>query len=222
MTERVLYMAGVVIVGWSVTVGLRALPFLLFAGKNRELPKWVERFGMIVSPLIIAGLIFYSYAGLEWRTIWPYLAGALTIGLQLAFRNPLVAIVAGTALYMCALNCGCTTTPSVHLDMRDPSIHYSDRGIKMNDTSVSPVEVVGILKDNEVPTDRVIHIRVEPDTRDLTGARTLLGILAAGGYTRPVLVTERHSESYNTGKRKSPEPTNAANEPKKIRYKKAQ
>lgn len=221
MTERILYLLGVVAVGWAVTVGLRALPFVLFAGKNRELPKWVERFGTIVSPLIIACLIVYSYSGLEWRTVWPYLAGGLTIGLQLVFRNPLVAIVAGTALYMCALNCGCASTPSVQLDMRDPSIHYSDHGIKMNDMVVTPEEVVDILKDNDIPTDRVIHVRVEPNTLNLNGARTLMGYLAKGGYTRSVLVTERHSESYNTGKQKAPEPTKAAPAPKKIRYKKA-
>lgn len=221
MTERILYLLGIVAVGWAVTVGLRALPFMLFAGKGKELPKWVGKFGSFASPVIIAGLIFYSYSGLEWQTVWPYLAGLLTIALQLAFRNPLVAIVAGTALYMCALNCGCTSTRAVQLDMRDPSIRYSDRGITMNDQTVQPVEVVEILRDNDIPTDRVIHIRIAPDTRDLGGARTLMGILAKGGYTRPVLVTERHSESFNLGKQKKPDLPQPTPAPKKIRYKKA-
>lgn len=221
MTERILYLLGVVTVGWAVTVGFRALPFVLFAGKNRELPKWVERFGTIVSPLIIACLIVYSYSGLEWRTAWPYLAGVLTIGLQLAFRNPLVAIVSGTALYMCALNCGCTSAPIIRLDSKDPSIHYSDRGIKMNNMFVSPEEVVEVLKDNDIPTDRQISILYEQGTRNLMGARTLMGYLAKGGYTRSILVSETKSESYVTGKHATPEPSKAAPAPKKIRYKKA-
>lgn len=222
MNHDILYLLGVVAVGWGVTVGLRALPFLLFAGRDRELPKSVERFGAFVSPVIIAALIVYSYSSLAWTTPYPYLAGLLTVGLQLVLRNPLVSIIAGTALYMTLLSCGCSSTPVVQLDMRDPSISYSDFGIKIDDTPVNAVEVVKILKENDIPTDRVIHIRVEPDIRDLSGARTLMGILAKGGYTRPVLVTERHSESYATGKKKAPEnKRQSANKPKKIRYKKA-
>lgn len=221
MTDRVLYLLGVVAVGWAMTVGLRFLPFLLFAGKDRPLPRWVERFGAFVSPVIIAGLIVYSYAGLEWKTVWPYLAGALTIGLQIVWRNPLVSIIAGTVVYMCALNCGCTSQRIVQLDKSDPSIRYSDYGITMNGTSVNPVEVVKVLRDNDIPTDRVIHIRMEEGTRDLRGARTLMGILAKGGYTRPVLVSERKSEAFNTGRPKKAPPPAAAQGPRKIRYKKA-
>lgn len=222
MTHDILYLLGIVAVGWAVTIGLRSLPFLLFAGRDRELPKSVERFGAFVSPVIIAALIAYSYSSLAWKTPYPYLAGMLTVGLQLLLRNPLVSIVAGTALYMSLLATGCTSTPGIQLDMREPSIIYSDFGIKIGETPVNAVEVVQILKDNDIPTDRVIHIRVDPETKDLSGARTLMGILARGGYTRPVLVTERHSESYATGKKKKPENAkSAANQPKKIRYKKA-
>ena len=221
MTDRVLYLLGVVAVGWAVTVGLRFLPFLLFAGKDRPLPRWVERFGAFVSPVIIAGLIVYSYAGLEWKTVWPYLAGALTIGLQIVWRNPLVSIIAGTVVYMCVLNCGCTSQRIVQLDKSDPSIHYSDYGITMNGASINPVEVVKVLRDNDIPTDRVIHIRMEEGTRDLRGARTLMGILAKGGYTRPVLVSDRKSEAFNTGRPKKAPPPVAAQGPRKIRYKKA-
>lgn len=222
MTHDILYLFGLVAVGWAVTVGLRALPFLLFAGRDRELPKSVERFGSIISPVIIAGLIVYSYSALAWKTPYPYLAGVLTVGLQLTVKNPLVSIIAGTALYMCLLTTGCTSTPSIQLDMREPSISYSDFGIKIGETPVNAVEVVNVLRENDIPTDRVIHIRVAPETQDLNGARTLMGILARGGYTRPVLVTERHSESYATGKKKKPEMTKKASaKPKKIRYKKA-
>ena len=106
MTDEIVYMFCVVAACFVVNYGLRALPFLLFAGRDRELPRWIERFGSLLSPVIIAVLVVYSYSGLEWRTACPYLAGALTIGLQIWKRNPLVSIVAGTALYMALLACG--------------------------------------------------------------------------------------------------------------------
>ncbi len=65
MAERILYTAGVVVAAWAVTFALRSLPFLLFAGRGREVPPSIERFGTIISPVIIAGLIVYSYSGLE-------------------------------------------------------------------------------------------------------------------------------------------------------------
>lgn len=221
MTARVLYLLGVVLVGWAVTIGLRALPFLIFARRKDGIPRWVTTFGAVISPVIIAFLIVYSYSGLAWSTPWPYLAGALTIAVQLFMKNPLVSILSGTILYMCLLASGCASERIVELDVRDPSIHYSDYGIVMNGTTVSALDVVKVLKDNDVPTDRVIHIRLEPGTRDLSGARTLMGILAKGGYTRPVLVSERKAESYNTGKKAEAAPSKASASPKKIRYKRA-
>lgn len=97
------YMLGVVAAGFAVNFGLRALPFVLFGGRGRELPKAVERLGAFVSPVIIACLIVYSYASLEWRTAAPYLAGLVTIALELRKRNPLLAIIAGTLVYMILL-----------------------------------------------------------------------------------------------------------------------
>ena len=40
---------------------------------------------------------------MQWRTASPYLAAALTVGLQIWRRNPLLSIVAGTAVYMALL-----------------------------------------------------------------------------------------------------------------------
>ena len=105
MTSQIVYLVGVVAAAWAVTFLLRAFPFLLFAGKNRELPPAVERLAGYISPVIIAGLIVYAYSGSAWRTAWPYLAGVVTIALQVWKRNPLVSIVAGTAVYMLLLNC---------------------------------------------------------------------------------------------------------------------
>ena len=100
MENETAYMLGAVLTVFAVTYALRALPFLLFAGRDRALPPWVERASAFVSPVIIAGLIVYSFAGLSWRTPWPYLAGAVTVGLHLWRRNPLASIAAGTEIIL--------------------------------------------------------------------------------------------------------------------------
>lgn len=102
-SNRIIYLIAAVLVGWSITYLLRALPFILFSRKSKELPIWVGKLGNIVSPVIIACLIIYSYYSLEWRTFAPYLAGILTVLLQLLLRNPLTSIIAGTAFYMALL-----------------------------------------------------------------------------------------------------------------------
>ena len=217
------YMMGVVAVGFAINYGLRALPFLLFAGRDRELPKWAEQFGKFVSPVIIAGLVVYSYSGLEWKTVYPYLAGVLTVGLQVWKRNPLASIVAGTVLYMVLLNCGCSSARTVVLDSANPSVRVSTRGVLFGEDLVRPEEVAEILEDCDIPHERVVHILLDPDVRDLTPARTLMGYLSKAGYTRPVLVTKRHAEAINLGKRKptaTVAPVQAAPR-KSIRYKRA-
>ncbi len=101
--NRILYLVALVAVGWAVTYALRALPFLLFSRKSRNLPPWVGRLGVLISPVIIGFLIIYSYSALEWRAPSPYTAGIVTVALQLFWRNPLVSIIAGTAVYMMLL-----------------------------------------------------------------------------------------------------------------------
>ena len=218
------YMLGVVAVGFAVNYGLRALPFLLFAGRDRALPKWVGRFGAFVSPVIIAGLIVYSYSGLAWKSAAPFVAGALTVALQVWKRNPLVSIVAGTVVYMALLCCGCASQQAIVLDAEDPSIRKSAQGVRFGDRLVGPDEVVEMLEDADIPHDRAVHILLDPDVKDLGPARTLMGCLSRAGYTRPVLVTKRHAESVNLGKRsRSPSAVAPTRAParKSIRYKKA-
>ena len=202
MKDEILYMLGIVAVGFAVNFGLRALPFLLFAGRDRTLPPWVEKFGNLISPVIIACLVVYSYSGLAWKTAYPYLAGALTVGLQLWKRNPLVSIVAGTLLYMTLIaTCGCTTYRTLELDAKNPAVRVSTQGVLFGDAYVAPARVPEILADYDVPRDRVIHILLDPDVRDLRSARFLMACLRKGGYTRPVLVTARHAESFVTEKK---------------------
>ena len=198
MKGEIAYMLGIVAVGFVVNYALRALPFLLFAGRDREVPKWISRFGDLVSPVIIAALIFYSYSGLQWKTAWPYLAGALVVGLQVWRRNALLSIVVGTVAYMCLLSAGCTTGPKeIVLDAARPSIRYSVNGFLVGDRFVDPNRIPRMLEDFEVPHDRVIHILVDEDAeRDLKPARSFMGLLAHHGYRRSVLVSKKKAESH--------------------------
>ena len=104
MREEIIYMLGIVAVGFVVNFGLRALPFILFGGRDRKIPAWIDRVSGFISPVIIAALVVYSFAGSAWRTPWPYVAGAVTVALQVWKRNPLLSIVVGTVVYMLFLN----------------------------------------------------------------------------------------------------------------------
>lgn len=178
---------------------MRSLPFLLFAGRGRDVPPSVERFGSIISPVIIAGLIVYSYSALEWCTAWPYIAGVLVVALQLWRKNALLSIVAGTVLYMCLLSSGCVSNDygDIVLDAAHPSIRYSSHGFLIGERYVDPRRVPSILKSYDVPTDRVIHILIDEEAeRDLKPARAFMAILAHDGYRRSVLVTKKRAESH--------------------------
>lgn len=206
MRAEILYMLGIILVGFAVNYALRALPFVLFSGKRRELPKWVEPLGSVLSPIIIAALVVYSFATLKLgpektsalKTAWPYLAGIVTVALQLWRKNPLVSIVAGTVLYMCLITCGCTTTDKVLvLDAAHPSIRYSTKGILIGERYVEPLEVPRLLEEYEVPHDRVIHILVDEEAvANLKPAHVFMHMLAKHGYTRSMLVTKKHADSH--------------------------
>ena len=104
MGDEILYMMGIVAAGFVVNFGLRVLPFILFGGRDRTIPPWIDRVSGFISPVIIAALVVYSFAGLAWRTPWPYVAGVAVVGLQIWKRNPLLSIVVGTVIYMLLLN----------------------------------------------------------------------------------------------------------------------
>lgn len=222
MTNDILYMLGVVAVGFALNFGLRAVPFVIFGTRKGELPAWVAKFGDFISPVIIAALIVYSYSGMQWKTAWPYLAGAVTVGLQVWRRNPLTSIVVGTVVYMCLLNCGCSTQRAVSLDVRNPSVRVSVDAVWIDRDRVPPQAVPRILDDSDIPKTRPVHILLDDDVKDLTRARFLMACLAKGGYTRPVLVTKRHGESFSTGRKPAYRSVGVTLPmSKKIRYKKA-
>lgn len=237
MLNRYLYLAAVVFVCWAVIFSLRALPFVLFGSRKKPLPPKVEWFfGSVLSPIIIAAVIIWAYSGLEYKTLYPYIAGALTIGLHLWRRNALMSVIFGTIAYMTLVNlCGCASQRIVTLDKENPSIHVTNLGIKIDDNFVEEHEVAQLLLDNDIPKTRVIHILVDDDLKELKTSRNLMGSLCAAGYSRPVLVTKQHAEVEVSKTPKYPQPVGGytpvsssskttkpkAKKPTKIRYKKA-
>ena len=95
---------------------------------------------------------------------------------------------------------GCATKPEIEYDAQHPAVRVSQSGILLGDRPASPEDVAGHLSEYGVPHDTTIHIRLDPGVRDLRPARYLMAVLRKAGYTRPVLVTERHAESVNLGR----------------------
>ena len=100
MSERILHCAGIVLVSWAVIYMLRALPFIVFSRSARSEKPWLRTVERWLSPTVIALLVAYSYSGLEWRTLWPYISGLIVVLMQLRFGNGLVSILVGTVAYM--------------------------------------------------------------------------------------------------------------------------
>ena len=110
MNSETAALAAVALVTAAVTVALRALPFLLF-GTGRKCPPVVTYIGRVLSPAAIAMLAVYCFAS-AYRDraflaggagVPELLAALVTVGLQLWKRSPLLAIFAGTAVYMTLL-----------------------------------------------------------------------------------------------------------------------
>lgn len=95
---------------------------------------------------------------------------------------------------------GCATHKEIEYDAQNPAVRVSRSGIFLGDRSATPEEVASHLTEYGVPHDTTIHIRLDQDVRDLRPARYLMAVLRKAGYTRPVLVTERHAESVNLGR----------------------
>lgn len=132
--------------------------------------------------------------------------------------------IAAAACALLLVSSGCLTRRTIELDARNPAVRVSLQGVLFGDTFVKPSEVPGILDDYDVPRDRVIHILLDGDVKNLTEARFLMGMLAKAGYTRSVLVTQRHSESINLGRKKKSDAVSApvrSSAPRKIRYKRS-
>lgn len=216
MENEFLYMLAVVAVGFILNYGLRALPFILMGARTRPLSPRVSRLSRLVSPVIIAALVLYSYSGLAWKTPWPYLAGVLTIGLQLWRRNALTSIVAGTALYMCLLSfCGCYSTRVLKLDREHPFITLTDRGLEFAGRPTAAEDIPRLLRKHQVSTDATIYIRVPNDfTRKEALWHFQNSVLRRAGYTRSMQVFPEKSESHS----EMQDYINQGNDPRTYRY----
>ena len=91
----------------GVTFLLRALPFLFF-GTGKRPPALVLSIGNVLSPAAIAMLVVYCIAcyvrdrapAEHMFGLAEIAAAIVVVALQLWKRNPLVSILAGTAVYM--------------------------------------------------------------------------------------------------------------------------
>lgn len=108
MADKTGYLLAVLASVGAISFVLRALPFALFGG-GKEPPAIVRYIGRVLSPAAIAMLVVYCYAGETAKVtpetgtlaiLAPYLAGVLTVALQIWRRNPLLSILLGTAVYM--------------------------------------------------------------------------------------------------------------------------
>jgi len=106
MSDKAQYALVVLLAVGALSYLLRALPFLLFGG-SKEPPQVVKYVGRVLASAAIAMLVIYCYAGEMAKPVQgmfgavaPYLAGVLTVALQLWRRNPLLSILVGTAIYM--------------------------------------------------------------------------------------------------------------------------
>ena len=101
------YLWSLIAVTAGVTFILRAFPFLLF-GSGTKTPSVIEYVGKVLSPAAIAMLAVYCFGCYfhERPLLQNYfgaaelIAAAIVVGLQLWKKNPLLSIIAGTAVYM--------------------------------------------------------------------------------------------------------------------------
>ena len=90
----------------AVVIFLRAFPFILLSGTRRP-PELLFYLGKVLTAAAIAMLVVYSMFGVlnynisGWQRLpVGLLAGAVTALLQFFFKNPLISIIAGTAVYI--------------------------------------------------------------------------------------------------------------------------
>ena len=93
----------IVLICAGVTIGLRAMPFLFFGGKN-GVPRLIERLGHMLPAAIMAALVVYCLKGVPFGAfadgVKQLIAAAVVVALHIWRRNTLLSIAAGTAVYM--------------------------------------------------------------------------------------------------------------------------
>ena len=112
MNGETLYIIAVIAVTATVTIALRAFPFLLFSSE-KKCPAVISYIGKVLSPAAIAMLTVYclcsaykdkNFSVGGWGI--PEIAGCVTVILLHKWKsNPLLSIFAGTAVYMAITQC---------------------------------------------------------------------------------------------------------------------
>ena len=91
-----------IIVMAVVTIGLRALPFLVF--RDRKTPEWMEYLGKVLPFATMGMLVVYCLKGIDFGSpegFLPELAAGAAVVLSYVWkRDTLLSIVAGTVFYM--------------------------------------------------------------------------------------------------------------------------
>ena len=104
MNSTLFYAFLIIVAASLTTVLLRAFPFIAF-GRSKETPPLIRYLGSVISPAAIAMLCIYCLCS-HWQSRSlviggsEIIAGAVVVALQLWKRNPLLSILAGTAVYM--------------------------------------------------------------------------------------------------------------------------
>ena len=97
-TESILIIA----VCTACTFAERALPFLIFRGK--EVPEIIRYLGRVLPMAIMATLVMYCLKGISFSSVAcfapMFIASAATALLHLWKRNTMLSIFGGTACYM--------------------------------------------------------------------------------------------------------------------------
>lgn len=107
MSEMTQYLILLLLVTGVTNYFLRAFPFLLF-GSAQKPPPAVTELGTLISPAAIAMLVVYCYCSCfkeisfadKFFGIAEWSAGIVVVLLHLWRGNPLLSIIAGTAVYM--------------------------------------------------------------------------------------------------------------------------
>lgn len=107
MSEMTQYLILLLLVTGVTNYFLRAFPFLLF-GTVQKPPAAITELGTLISPAAIAMLVVYCYfacfKGVAFAEkmfgISEWTAGIVVVALHLWKGNPLLSILAGTAVYM--------------------------------------------------------------------------------------------------------------------------
>lgn len=102
MTERTVYLAAVIAICALCTLFERALPFLLFRGK--EIPRAVRRLGELLPMAIMTSLVFYCLRDLDFSSGASFaprlVACAVTAALHLWRGSAMLSIAGGTVCCM--------------------------------------------------------------------------------------------------------------------------